>query len=210
MAGRNVNMKQLLALKQYKGMTEEEVFEIYADSKNQDYDRIKALKDKMAEDYDLDDLNANDRASLDDLCTLYIRVQDLDQKIAEELRKDEPDHYNIQNMSKTVSQWRDSISRIQTDLSISRKARRGDNETSIVAAFQNIKERAKTMLQERLSYIYCPKCKMLIATVWFLYPEGSNSITLTCGREGCRHRFTLTSTQLAELGNKNLEDVLPT
>lgn len=209
MAGRNVNVRQLMALKQYHGMTEEEVFEAYADSKNQDYERIKRLKEKMALDYDLADLNANDQASLDDLCTLYIRVEDLDQKIAEEMRRDEPDHYAIQNMSKTISQWRDSISRIQTDLSISRKARKGDNETSIVAAFQNIKERAKTMLEERLSYVYCPKCKMLLSTVWFLYPENGNSITLTCGRDNCHTRFTVTSKQLQELGNRNLEDTLP-
>lgn len=210
MAGRNVSIRQLMTLKQYQGMTEEEVFEAYADSKNQDYDRIRRLKDKMALDYDLEDLNANDQASLDDLCTLYIRVEDLDLKIAEELKKDEPDHYAVQNMNKTLTQWRDSISRIQTDLSISRKARKGDNETSVVAAWQSVKERAKTMLDERLSYIYCPKCKMLLSTTWFLYPENGNSITLTCGREHCGHKFTVTSRQLKEMGNKNLEDALPT
>jgi RNase P subunit RPR2 len=198
-----------MALKQYQGMTEEEVFEAYADSKNQDYDRIKRLKEKMALDYDLDDLNANDQASLDDLCTLFIRVEDMDNLIAAEMRKEEPDHYNIQNMSKTVSQWRDSISKMSQDLYITRKARRGDNETSVVASFQNIKERAKTLFEERLSYIYCPKCKMLLANSWFLYPENGNSITLTCGRPGCNHKFTVTSRELLEKGNRNLEELLP-
>jgi hypothetical protein len=210
---RNTSMKQLMVLKQYQGMSEEEVFEKWLEGKNKDHYRIQILKDKMAEDYDLTDLNANDKASLDDLCTLYIRVEDMDRKIADEMEKDEPDMYNIQNMSKTLSQWRDSISRIQVDLNITRKARKGDNETSVVAEFNSVKERAAKMLDERLSYIYCEKCNMLLSTSWFLYPDDSNSITVTCGRETngkkCGYRTTVSSKFLKEHKNINLEDKLP-
>ena len=211
----NISMKQLMTLKQYKGLTEEQVFEKWLEGKNKDYYRIQILKDKMALDYDLTDLNANDKASLDDLCTLYIRVEDMDRKIADEMEKEEPDMYNIQNMSKTLTQWRDSISRIQIDLNITRKARKGDNETSVVAEFNSIKERAKKMLEERLSYIYCEKCGMLLSTVWFLFPEEGNSVTVTCGREGgtgkrCSHRTTVSSRFLKEHNNKNIDTKLPT
>jgi hypothetical protein len=210
---RNTSLKQLMVLKQYQGLSEEEVIERYLDSKSEDFDRVEALKDKMAEDYDLTDLNANDKASLDDLCGLYIRVEDMDKLISAEMKKDEPDMYNIQNMSKTVSQWRDSISRIQVDLNITRKARKGDNETSVVAEFNSVKERAAKMLDERLSYIYCEKCNMLLSTSWFLYPDDSNSITVTCGRETngkkCGYRTTVSSKFLKEHKNINLVDKLP-
>lgn len=212
---RQVAVKQLMNLPQYKGLTEEEVLAKYKATSNSFNARLERLKAEMAEDYDLTDLNANDRASLDDLCKLYLRVDDLDALIAEEMEDEEPDHYNIQNMNKTLTQWRESISKIQADLSISRKARKGDNETSIVAAWESIRTRAKTMLDQRLSYIYCEKCRMLLANTWFLYPEEGNSVTLTCGRDlgngkKCGHRTVVTSKTLKEKGNRNLTDILPT
>lgn len=215
MGDRDVNIKQIMNLAQYRGKTEEEVLASHEAHNNSFSKRLDRMKDSMAEDYDLSDLNANDKAALDDLCKLFLRVADLDELISEEMQKEDPDHYNIQNMNKTLTQWRDSISRIQTDLNITRKARKGDNETSVVATVNSIKERAKKMLSERLSYIYCEKCHMLLANAWFLYPEGNNGITLICERDlgngkKCGHRTVVTSKKLKELGNRNLTDVLPT
>lgn len=212
---RQVAVKQLMNLPQYKGLSEEEVLAKYKETGKSFSARLDRLKAEMANDYDLTDLNANDKASLEDLCKLYLRIDDLDQLIAEEMDEEEPDHYNIQNMSKTLTQWRESVSRIQADLNISRKARKGDNETSIVAQWASIKERGKKMLEDRLSYIYCEKCKMLLGNAWFLYPEEGNSVTLTCGRDlgngkKCGHRTVVTSKTLKERGNRNLTDVIPT
>ncbi len=212
---RKVAIKQLMNLPQYKGKSEEEVEAMYKATSNTFNARLERIRADFAEDYDLSDLNANDKASLDDLCKLYLRVEDLDQLISEEMNSESPDHYNIQNMNKTLTQWRDSISRIQIDLNITRKARKGDNETSVVAAWQGVKDRAKKMLDQRLSYIYCEKCKMLLGNTWFLYPEEGNTITLTCGRDlgngkKCGHRTIVTSKMLKDNGNKNLKDVLET
>ena len=206
---REMTAKQLMNLPQYKGLSEEEVLAKYAETGNTFDKRLERLQKSMAEDYDLTDLNANDKASLEDLCKLYLRVEDLDKLISEEMNDEEPDFYNITNMNKTLTQWRDSISRIQIDLGITRKQRKGDNETSVVNAWESVKERAKKMLDQRLSYIYCEKCKMLLANTWFLYPEEGNNIVLTCGRtltngKKCGHRTIISSSALVENSNRNL------
>lgn len=182
-------------------------------------DRAKHIYEKLSEDYDLSDLNENDRLAIHDWCTIMVRIEDLEKEVSLTIATSTSDEkwYTVERINKVLAGLRDSASKIQSDLSITRKARKGDNETNVVAFVDDIKSRAKHMLDERLSYIYCPKCRELLANAWFLFPEieGGNSITLTCGRTTdrgriCGHRFTVTSKELVDGGNKNLPDVLPT
>jgi|WetSurMetagenome_2_1015567.scaffolds.fasta_scaffold00807_3 hypothetical protein len=182
-------------------------------------ERALDIYQKLAQDYDLTDLNENDRLAISDWCTIMVRIEDLEKEVSLIIATDTSDEkwYKIERINKVLASLRESASRNQSDLSLTRKQRKGDNETSVVAFIDSLKQRAKTMLDERLSYIYCPKCRELVATTWFLYPEveGGNSVTLTCGRTTdrnkiCGHRFTVSSAELAANGNKNLTDVLPT
>lgn len=182
-------------------------------------ERAQAVYNKLAEDYDLTDLNENDRLALRDWCIIMVRIEDLEKEVSSIMVNDTSDDkwITIEKINRILSSLRESASKHQTDLSITRKARKGDNETSVAAFIEDVTTRARHLLDERLSYIYCPKCRELLANVWFLYPDvsGGNSITLTCGRTTdrgkiCGHRFTVTSHELAENGNRNLTDVLPT
>jgi hypothetical protein len=182
-------------------------------------DRANLIYEKLSKDYDLTDLNENDRLAISDWCTIMVRIEDLEKEVSLIIATDSSDEkwYKVERVNKVLSGLRESASKIQADLSITRKARKGDNETSVVAFIDDIKARGRKMLDERLSYIYCPKCRELLANTWFLFPEveGGNSITLTCGRTTdrgkiCGHRFTVSSKELMENGNKNLLDVLPT
>lgn len=181
--------------------------------------RAKVIYENLGKDYDLTDLNENDRLSIMDWCTIMVRIEDLEKAVSDTIANDESSEkwVTVEKINRILSSLRDSAAKYQNDLSITRKARRGDNETSVAAFIEDIKERGRALLSERLSYIYCPKCRELLANVWFLFPivAGGNSITLTCGRTTesgkiCGHRFTVTSKELMEMGNKNLPDVLPT
>lgn len=180
--------------------------------------RAQIFYDKLAEDYDLSDLNENDRLSVMDWCTIMVRIEDLEREVSVIIAGDQSEEkwYKVERINKVLSSLRDSASQHQNNLSITRKARKGDNETSLVAVIDDYKARAKTLLSERLSYVYCPKCRELLCNAWFLFPEvdGGNSITLTCGRTTdkgkiCGHRFTVTSKELKANNNRNLVDTLP-
>lgn len=216
MASKKMTAKQLKNLPQYANMTEEEIMEAYGLEEEIDADlEIEELMRDMEAKYDLVNLAPNDVESLKDLCKIFVRIRQLDEKLNKLLSDPEgTEWYEAERVGKVLTSLRRSASEIQRDLHITRKARRGDKDSSVSALIENFKERAAEMLQERLSYIYCPKCKMLLANTWFLYPEETNLIKLTCSRtlqsgEKCGEVFTVSSQDLSVNGNKNLTDVLP-
>ena len=213
---KKMTAKQLRNLPQYADMTEEEIMEVYGLEEEIDANlEIDELMRDMEIKYDLVNLAPNDIESLRDLCKIFIRVRQLDEKLNKALGDTEgTEWYDAERIGKVLTSLRRSASEIQRDLHITRKARRGDKDSSVSALIENFKKRAKEMLQERLSYIYCPKCKMLLANTWFLYPDETNLIKLTCNRtlqsgEKCGEVFTVSSQNLSDNGNRNLTDVLP-
>ena len=71
----------------------------------------------------------------------------------------------------------------------------------------DLKVRAKSFLSDRLCEVYCPKCNMLLAKVWFLYKDADNKLELTCGRENCGYKFSVTQADF--INNKNLKGIGP-
>jgi len=181
------------------------------------YKRMQEVLNSFKRDYDLSDMNANDELLLDNLARIFARLETI------EVRIDKSDSVSdLDRLTRIAERLRGDASRIQNDLSITRRQRKGEKEEDLVTYITDIKIRAKKMLNERLSYVYCPKCKMLLATVWFLYPdEKRNAVRIKCGRvidsdEGiiCNHDFAVTSQELKENKNMNLfegsEEILPT
>jgi len=68
-------------------------------------------------------------------------------------------------------------------------------------------------MQARQQYIFCPKCKMLLATVWTLYPEEPrNKIRVVCNRvldngEKCGEKVLVGTKEMLEGRGVNIEDV---
>lgn len=183
---------------------------------NDDEKRVYDYIAKMSEQYDVSEMNENDSAALKDLATISIRIQDLDQVLRNKLvNRESVDWSEIHWITDILTDLRKSRQQIEESLNITRKARQGAESASVVDAIESYKLRAKKLLEERLSYIYCPKCKLLVANVWMLSPGAGNSFTFTCPRdlgEGktCGHKFSITGTELMEKKNKNIEDVLDT
>jgi hypothetical protein len=121
--------------------------------------------------------------------------------------------YIFEKVNKVMSELRRDISDFQDDLKITRKARKSDTETSVIAYIENLKEKAKRFTESKMMYIFCPKCRTLLGTVWFLYPEENNSVSLTCGRKldgvPCGSKFRVTSKEMFNNRGSNAPENMP-
>lgn len=212
---------QLKNLKQYQNSTPEDIEAVIQGTaiNTRDQERITEYISKMSEQYDVEEMNENDSTALRDLATVSIRIQDLDQVLRSKMDNDKnPDGVDwstVHWITDILTDLRKSRQQIEESLNITRKARQGAEQTSVVDAIESYKAKAKKLLEERLSYIYCPKCKLLVGNVWMLSPYAGNSFTFTCPRDlgdgkVCGNKFTVTGSDLMSKKNKNVDDVLET
>jgi len=166
---------------------------------------VKSILEQFEEDYDLSDMNANDALALDNLARIFVRLEKYESKLDDDI-----DVAMIDKLTRITERLRNDASKIQTDLGITRRQRKSEKEADLPTFIEDIKQRATSMLLERLSYVYCPKCHMLLANVWFLYPdEEDNVLRLRCVRavddtdKECDTTFTVTSKELKANRNKN-------
>lgn len=220
----NVKKESVRNLYQYRNMTDEE-FDIYyanSDSKlQQTFDeRINEQILGLSEDYEIKDLKYNDNKQLEDLATAMVTLNDLQLILYKTITSDDVTQSNIaliEKLNRVVSITRSDISKIQDDLKLSRKIRQSDKEESISLYIESLIKKAKHKYEDTLSYIYCPKCKMLLCNAWFLYPHKNNKITLVCNRNDgdednpiiCGHKFTVTSKELMKLKGHSIPKVFP-
>ncbi len=214
---RQMSVRQLANLPQYKGKSDEELEAVQARIfRGSTKERVQDVLEDFSSDYDLSDMNANDELALENLARIFVRLDDLEIQLDTEMMN--TDVTKVGRLVKIAADLRKDASQLQQDLAITRKARKGDTEEDLVSYIEDLKSRAKKFLAERLSYVYCPKCQMLVCNVWFLYPdEQRNALRLKCIRtvnedtdKRCDTEFTVTSAQLKEMRNTNLEGVIPT
>jgi len=150
------------------------------------------------------------------LAQAYITLDDLE-KMSFELRSgeslDDKDILKFDKLNMTMNTVRNAISKFQDDLNITRKIRKGDKEASVVNYLEELKAKAKEFYEMKHLYIFCPKCNMLLATIWLHYPEeAKNKIQLVCNRildtgEICGNKLQISPKELLEMGGVNIEDV---
>ena len=215
--------RKIRNLRQYQDLTDEEF--------DEKYDRIiidstpstdfeKRIEKKLAEferDYDLDDLKINDRDTLRALVQAQISLEDYEQA----LYKERAHNVSLDNIvvldkvQKIMADLRKSISDLQNDLKITRKFRKADQETSVMAFIDNLKAKARKFSESRMSYVYCDKCHMLLATIWTLYPlESKNKLRFVCNRptengEVCGNVVNIGTKELFESRGVNVENIMP-
>ena len=186
---KQMTMAQLRNLPQYKGKTEEELERIQHIIFHGDFDeRVKDVFTSFEDDYDLSDMTANDKLSLTETARIFVLLDDMEKALKRELNEGETDWIRFEKINKIAATLRDDVSKLQRDLSITRKSRQDSEGQSVADFVMDLKVRAKSFLADRLCEVYCPKCSMLIAKVWFLYKEADNSLSLTCSRENCYKR----------------------
>ena len=205
---KQMTIAQLRNLPQYKGKTEEELERIQHIIFHGDFDeRVKDVFASFEEDYDLSDMTANDKLALTETARIFVLLDDMEKALKRELGEGETDWIRFEKINKIAATLRDDVSKLQRDLNITRKSRQ-DSEGQTVADFIiDLKVRAKSFLSDRLCEVYCPKCNMLLAKVWFLYKDADNKLELICGRENCGHKFSVAQADF--INNKNLKSIGP-
>lgn len=206
---------RLRNLVQYRDLSDEEFEEIYQKkiigiAKNSEFEtRIQNKIDEFSKDYDIDDLKINDMLTLRALAQAYITLEDYEH-FTYNLRSSGLDLNRIlefEKVSNMMSTLRADISKMQNDLGITRKIRKGEKEEGIRSELEIIKEKAKNFYEQKMFYIFCPKCKRLLSTTWFLYPSLNNKLQFVCGNKDCGERFVISSKELFENKGFNISDI---
>lgn len=223
--GKSKNPNKLRNMVQYKDLSDEE-FQNVIDAMQEKEIGLevsgvfeKRIENKLArfeEDYDLSDLKVNDREVLRGLVQSIISLEDYEQELFK-IRGGgiTPDNLIvIDKLQKAMSDLRKDISSMQNDLAITRKHRRSDQETSVLAYIDSLKEKSRKFLESRQAYVFCDKCNTLLFTCWSLYPNSNNKITLTCQQKDkdgnpCGNKVTITTKELLENRQTNKPDLLP-
>jgi len=190
----------------YQEVLEESALDVELEQKELE-DRIEEHLVSLGQDYDLDDMKANDRLQLRALAMAEIQLSDLE-KITYSIRQDvsPTSIMMIEKLNNTMSKLRSDISDISDDLQLTRRIRKQSSEASVISYLDDLRSKARKFYRERMLYIFCPKCKRLLSTIWLLYSEENNQIVLRCSN--CEHRFNQELSSLYQMDNKNLEDVI--
>lgn len=214
--------RRLRALKQYKDMTDDEFQEVlierFGSIENQEDLFEKEIENKMKEfsdDYDLTDMKINDRMSLRSLVQLTLTLENYEQRLFE-YRQESEGFENIENVKKltdVMKTLRADISSIQTDLNITRKVRKSDKDVSVIAFLDNLKKKARENYKSKMNYVFCPKCDMLLGTIWSHYSEKSR-YEFICQREldngkQCGNKVSVNVEELLSNGGSNKPEIFP-
>jgi hypothetical protein len=208
------NKAKMRNLKQYKDLTDEDFDDVWEDREValaiSPEVLEKQIKEKIAElsnDYDMDDMKSNDKISIRALVLAQIQLEDLEQ-VAFSLRQ-EVDNQSIQvleKVNKILTALRNDISSISNDLQLTRKVRKQSREASVIDALADLKAKARKFYKQKMLYVFCPECKMLLGTIWLQYSDEETILTLKCKR--CGKELKQELTKLYETDNKNLDDVV--
>lgn len=224
--GKSRNFNKLRNLPQYKNMSDDELMAIVEQKEASQgvsvalEKRIEEKLAKFSEDYDLSDLKINDREVLRGLIQAIIALEDYEQslyKIRTDIGVTPENILLVDKIQKVVSDLRSDISKHQNDLNITRKIRKSDQESSVIAYIEKLKQQARDFYESRMAYIVCPKCSTLLATVWTLFSDSSkNKIVLVCEHKNadgtlCGEKVIVTTKELLKNRGANdaAKEVLP-
>lgn len=198
MTNRRTNVASLRNLPQYKGLSDEEILRRVEDKL--DIKIENRMKD-LEEDYDLSDMKLNDIIAIERWVTITIRLEEAEKDLEERIKNGDLSTQEALKEEQRLSTMRRDMLELQRSLGIDRAKRRDVNEDDPRLLFEDIRQRAKKFLEERLCYVKCHKCGMVLVTVHFTYPNTDNKLTLVCER--CEAVTEYTSGEILELEKEN-------
>lgn len=220
---KNGKMSRMRNLAQYRDLSEEQFEEVVRNKslgieKSRTFeDRISKKLEEFSQDYDLSDLKINDRDALRALIQAHLTLEDYEQYLFKVRSEgiNENTIFSVEKLQKVMSDLRSDISKIQQDLNITRKVRKSDQDVSVLAYISSLKEKAKKFYESKMGYIFCPKCNLLLGTVWTMYPENDkNKVHLVCGRvmpdgSTCGEKVTIGTKELLKGRGTNNKAITP-
>lgn len=220
---RDGKLSRMRNLAQYKDLSDED-FEKIINAKSLGIEQSSAFEERINKklkefenDYDLSDMKINDMDTLRALIQAQLALEDYEQ-YQFKLRAgglNDTAVFASEKVQKIMSDLRSDIGKFQNDLNITRKVRKSDREASVLAMITDLKDKAKKFYEAKAGYIYCPKCNMLLGTVWTMYPtDERNKIHLVCGRvlpdgKTCGEKVTITTAELLKGRGTNKREITP-
>ena len=206
--------KKLRNLKQFVDLSDEEFEEhfqrILEGAKAEDgaelEEQIAEKLSEFGEDYDLSDMKINDRLVLRNLIVSVISLEELEQTFSSLRTKiSDSNILLLDRLSSIMTRLRKDISDMQNDLKLTRKLRKEGREETFIAWLDKLKNYAEEFYHEKSLSIFCKNCRRFLASVWLLYPEEENTLSVRCGN--CGTELSEALNPLYETHNRNLEDV---
>jgi hypothetical protein len=217
-----IDKRKLRNLKQYKDLSDAE-FDELMDKKALDLEPLKEFEDRIErklkqfeDDYELGDMKFNDTEQLRAMAQAMITLEDYEQMLYR-LRTEQDVEKNLvtlDKLAKFISDLRSDISKLQDDLRISRKVRKGSGEESAINKLAELTEKARIFYREKMAYVFCPKCDTLLSTVWFQDFEKDAKMKFICYRrlddgKTCGKQFTISSKELLKMKGSNKLEIMP-
>lgn len=129
--------------------------------------QFEDMYEEYMENYDLKNATANDKSNLTILINNYILIDIIQKKIKSLMDSDDLLAATI-NIKKLQDSSRDTIEHslaIERALGIDRKSRRKENQQDVAGYLALIKSNAAEWLEKQLIYVYCPKCRVMVARI---------------------------------------------
>ena len=164
---------------------------------------VKKKLEILKEEYDLSDLAANDMLQLTNLAEALASQDVYNKLLSEELDSEEANISRVKEIQRLITEVTKNIATISDSLKIDRKSREKKTE-SVPDYVKDLKLRAKRFLDQRLSYIYCPKCKILVATMWLSRYNQGAKFKFICQK--CNDSFIVSDSELDN--RKNIDSAV--
>lgn len=209
-------------LVQYRDLSDEEFYALFPNENggvdtspiHSFEERIQEKMESFEDDYDISDLKFNDMQTLRALCQALISLEDYENSMYR-LKAEGVNESNLSlhdKLHKAITDTRADIAKLQDALRITRRIRKGDKQETVMSELQGLKDKANKFLEAKMFYVFCPECRMLLSTTWFLYPKADNKLVLHCGRilddgSKCGTKVIVSSEKLLEDKGRNLKDI---
>ena len=164
---------------------------------------VKRKLEYLQSEYDLSELAANDLLQLDSLAEALASSDEYNKMLEDELSIEPRNIRNISDIQKLITEVNRNISSISNDLKIDRKSRERKTD-SIPDYVKDLQDRARAFVEDRMFYIYCPKCKTLVMSMWILDYTLGHKFKLIC--KNCKNDFVVNGTDLQF--HKNIPDAI--
>jgi len=149
-------------------------------------DRFQARLREYGEFFNLDELNdANDRTLLHIMIRTELMIETFQADIQALMGKGAAD--NATSIKKLADLLRDAtatITQLQRTLGIDRKSRRSEDVESVADYIKTLKQDAKSFMDKRLTKIYCPTCKVLVARLAPAHEHTAFTASFACSQCG--------------------------
>jgi RNase P subunit RPR2 len=149
-------------------------------------EKISRLYREFEAEYDLTSLLPNDRAVLKNLIQAMVLLDMYQTQLFNIMKKanaGESEIFLTDKLGKQCDLLTGNISKMQEDLKITRKSRKSEKEENTIQFIEDVKRKAKKFYEQKMTYVICPNCKTVLATVWFMYPQFKNTLTVMCHKE---------------------------